>query len=63
MRESAYMWRLKGYTVLDMNQDWFDKDGQLESFVTETHISTGKAGQSQGLHLALPRREAFITRS
>lgn len=45
VRKRVYVGGLMGYTVLDMNQDWFDKNDQLESFVTETHISTGKAGQ------------------
>ena len=34
-----------GYTVLNMDQDWFDKNDQPESYVTEIHTSTGKAGQ------------------
>ncbi|MET7258757.1 sensor histidine kinase [Dyadobacter fermentans] len=45
VRKRVYVGGLTGYTVLDMNQDWFNKNDQLESYVTEIHTSTGKAGQ------------------
>lgn len=44
-RKRVYVGGLMGYTVLNMNHDWFDKNDQLESYVTEIHTSTGKAGQ------------------
>lgn len=44
-RRRVYVGGLSGYTVLDMNQNWFDRNDQLESYVTEIHTSTGKAGQ------------------
>lgn len=44
-RRRVYVGGLMGYTVLDMNRDWFGQHDQLESYVTEIHTSTGKAGQ------------------
>lgn len=44
-RKRVYVGGLMGYTVLNMDHDWFDKNDQPESYVTEIHTSTGKAGQ------------------
>nr|WP_295923864.1 hypothetical protein [uncultured Dyadobacter sp.] len=45
VRKRVYVGGLMGYTVLNMSYDWFDKNDQLESYVTEIHTSTGRAGQ------------------
>lgn len=45
VRKRVYVGGLMGYAVLNMNQDWFGKNDQLQSYVTEIHTSIGKAGQ------------------
>lgn len=40
-RRRMYVGGLMGYTVLDMTQPWFDRQAQLESYVTEIHTAKG----------------------
>ncbi|PPK99900.1 sensor histidine kinase [Parapedobacter indicus] len=44
-RKRVYVGGLMGYTVLDMNQPWFEDQNQLESYVTEIHTATGANGE------------------
>lgn len=44
LQNRVYMGGLMGYTVLDMNQDWFKKGSELSSFVSEIHTSAGNSG-------------------
>ena len=44
-RKRLFIGGLMGYTVLDATQEWFDDDRQLESYVTEVHISAGNSGE------------------
>lgn len=43
-RDRLYVGGLSGYTVLDMRQRWFEGGKPLDSYITEVHLSTGKAG-------------------
>ncbi len=44
-RQRMYIGGLMGYTVLDMDQSWFNRQHQLESYVTEIHIARGYSGE------------------
>lgn len=56
-RKRVFVGGLMGYTILDMKQEWFDKNDQLESYVAEIHTSTGKAGEKSGDYTWPYRRE------
>ena len=43
-RQRMYVGGLMGYTVLDMDQSWFGRQHQLESYVAEIHIAEGATG-------------------
>jgi signal transduction histidine kinase/outer membrane lipoprotein-sorting protein len=43
-RRLLYLGGLNGYTILDMNQPWFEGRDRLHSYVTEVHTSFGYAG-------------------
>ena len=46
-RQRMYIGGLVGYTVLDMTQPWFERQHQLESYVTEIHTVQGSSGEKK----------------
>ena len=44
-RQRMYIGGLMGYTVLDVAQPWFERQHQLESYVTEIHTATGATSE------------------